>query len=403
MDAASRWASATTSCARCCMSASPSSMRSACRRMPRSRRRSRPRARSAARTRPAWSTRCCAARQREGLPAGDARARTGRSGCCERLQRDWPQDDRRDRRRPARRPAPLWLRVNRQRSSARRLPRAPAGQPASKRDADAALRRRAAPRRAGAGRRRCRASPTASVSVQDASAQLVADALAPAPGARVLDACAAPGGKAAHLLERDPSLRLTALDIDAGAPATGARHASSGSALGAARALRAADATDARRRGGTARRSTRSCSTRRARPPASCAASPMCCCTGASPTSPRWSRPQARLLDALWRTLAPGGVLLYATCSILHDENAGAGRGLPRAHAGCARRAAGRSASAAMPAAPAASACRARTAWTDSSTRGCARRSVTGLAALIGCRRPLDASRACLKTRASRD
>src|SRR5690606_14629894 len=42
------------------------------------------------------------------------------------------------------------------------------------------------------------------VSVQDGSAQQVADALALAPGARVLDACAAPGGKAAHLLERDP-------------------------------------------------------------------------------------------------------------------------------------------------------------------------------------------------------
>src|SRR5690606_22853789 len=54
------------------------------------------------------------------------------------------------------------------------------------------------------------------VSIQDGSAQLVADALAPAPGARVLDACAAPGGKAAHLLERDPRLRLRALDIDPG-------------------------------------------------------------------------------------------------------------------------------------------------------------------------------------------
>src|SRR5690606_42100803 len=52
------------------------------------------------------------------------------------------------------------------------------------------------------------------VSVQDGSAQAVADALAPPPGSRVLDACAAPGGKAAHLLERDPSLRMTALDVD---------------------------------------------------------------------------------------------------------------------------------------------------------------------------------------------
>lgn len=53
------------------------------------------------------------------------------------------------------------------------------------------------------------------LSVQDLSAQCAADALAPATGARVLDACAAPGGKSAHLLERDPSLRLLALDIDA--------------------------------------------------------------------------------------------------------------------------------------------------------------------------------------------
>ena len=52
------------------------------------------------------------------------------------------------------------------------------------------------------------------VSVQDGSAQCVADALSPPAGARVLDACAAPGGKSAHLLERDPGLRMVALDID---------------------------------------------------------------------------------------------------------------------------------------------------------------------------------------------
>src|SRR5690606_41556753 len=56
------------------------------------------------------------------------------------------------------------------------------------------------------------------LSVQDGSAQLVADALAPVPGARVLDACAAPGGKAAHLLERDPALRLLALDVEPDRP-----------------------------------------------------------------------------------------------------------------------------------------------------------------------------------------
>ncbi|HQY49716.1 MAG TPA: transcription antitermination factor NusB, partial [Thermomonas sp.] len=49
------------------------------------------------------------------------------------------------------------------------------------------------------------------VSVQDGAAQAVADALSPSNAARVLDACAAPGGKAAHLAERDASLRITAL------------------------------------------------------------------------------------------------------------------------------------------------------------------------------------------------
>lgn len=54
------------------------------------------------------------------------------------------------------------------------------------------------------------------ISVQDAGAQLAAALLEAAPGMRVLDACAAPGGKACHLLERTPGpLELTAVDIDA--------------------------------------------------------------------------------------------------------------------------------------------------------------------------------------------
>jgi 16S rRNA (cytosine967-C5)-methyltransferase len=54
------------------------------------------------------------------------------------------------------------------------------------------------------------------VSVQDAGAQLAAGLLAPKPGMRVLDACAAPGGKTGHLLEwLGPGADVTALDFEA--------------------------------------------------------------------------------------------------------------------------------------------------------------------------------------------
>ncbi len=52
------------------------------------------------------------------------------------------------------------------------------------------------------------------VSVQDAAAQLALPLLELAPGMRVLDACAAPGGKSCHILEREPTCRLLSLDID---------------------------------------------------------------------------------------------------------------------------------------------------------------------------------------------
>lgn len=52
------------------------------------------------------------------------------------------------------------------------------------------------------------------VSVQDTGAQLAARLLAVSPGQRVLDACAAPGGKSAHLLQLVPDLDLLAVDID---------------------------------------------------------------------------------------------------------------------------------------------------------------------------------------------
>ncbi|MES9998850.1 MAG: 16S rRNA (cytosine(967)-C(5))-methyltransferase RsmB, partial [Candidatus Thiodiazotropha lotti] len=53
------------------------------------------------------------------------------------------------------------------------------------------------------------------VSVQDGAAQLAAELLDPQPGEHVLDACAAPGGKSCHILERQPTVRLTAVDLSA--------------------------------------------------------------------------------------------------------------------------------------------------------------------------------------------
>jgi len=157
------------------------------------------------------------------------------------------------------------------------------------------------------------------VSVQDGSAQAVADAVSPPPGARVLDACAAPGGKSAHLLERDRSLKLTALDVDARRLR---RVQETHARLGVAAAqLRAADAADlAAWWDGT--------------PFDAVLIDAPCSATGVVRRQPdvllhrresdlaALCATQARLLDACWRTLAPGGVLVYATCSILAEENA---------------------------------------------------------------------------------
>lgn len=157
------------------------------------------------------------------------------------------------------------------------------------------------------------------VSIQDGAAQLVADALSPPPGSRVLDACAAPGGKSAHLLERDPSLSLTAVDSDAKrlrkVEETLSRLRIEGGAT-----LRAADASKPE-------------SWWDGVPFDAILLDAPCSATGIVRRQPdillhrRESDLQsvvglqARLLDAAWTMLRPGGVLLYATCSILKAEN----------------------------------------------------------------------------------
>ena len=155
------------------------------------------------------------------------------------------------------------------------------------------------------------------VSVQDAGAQRAAELLAPAPGARVLDACAAPGGKTAHLLEVG-DLALLALDIDA---ERCRRIDDTLRRLGLAAEVRAADAAavDAWWDG---------------RPFDAILADVPCSASGVVRRHPDMKalrresdlRPlvhtQAALLDALWPLLKPGGKLLYATCSVFTEENA---------------------------------------------------------------------------------
>ncbi len=254
---------------------------------------------------------------REGLPAADP-AQAWPAWLLDEVRRDWPAQADALLAASAT-AAPLWLRVNRQTATR-----------------DAALRDLQA---AGIAATAHAVLPEAlriedsmavadlpgfdagRLSVQDGSAQAVADALAPAPGARVLDACAAPGGKAAHLLERDPSLRLTALDVD---PRRLRRTAETLKRVGvdATVVLKTVDATNlAAWWDGT--------------PFDAVLIDAPCSATGIVRRQPdillhrqpadidALVSTQAWLLDALWPVVAPGGVLVYATCSILARENAG--------------------------------------------------------------------------------
>lgn len=156
------------------------------------------------------------------------------------------------------------------------------------------------------------------LSVQDAAAQLAAPLLAPVPGERVLDACAAPGGKTLHLLERAAGrLDLLALDID---PQRLQRVAANLQRGGYQASLLEADAeSPAEWWDGKAFDAI--------------LLDAPCSATGVIRRHPDirfLRRPgdipamaarQARLLDRLWPLLRPGGRLLYATCSVLRAEN----------------------------------------------------------------------------------
>ena len=154
------------------------------------------------------------------------------------------------------------------------------------------------------------------LSVQDLGAQRAAPLLDARPGMRVLDACAAPGGKAAHLLEI-ADLELTALDLSAERLV---RLRKNLTRLGLSARIVAGDALAA----------LELCE---GRPFDRILLDAPCSASGVVRRHPdiRWlrragdidsfARVQRELLDAQWQALAPGGKLLYATCSVFPREN----------------------------------------------------------------------------------
>jgi 16S rRNA (cytosine967-C5)-methyltransferase len=230
------------------------------------------------------------------------------------IQRDWPEHwqsiiDANNRQ------APLWLRINRQRADESKLRKdlSSAGfeieQHPYARDAISI-------------------SPAAAVakipgfekgwlSVQDPAAQLARDLLAPRSGERILDACAAPGGKTAHLLESCPGIDLTILDRQAKRVEQIDQNLDR---LGLTADTQIADAVaiESWWKGEKFHKILLD---------APCSAS------GVIRRHPeiKWLRSQERvnaavqaqtgLLAVLWPLLEPGGILVYATCSILKCEN----------------------------------------------------------------------------------
>ena len=156
------------------------------------------------------------------------------------------------------------------------------------------------------------------ISVQDEAAQLAADLLDLAPGQRVLDACAAPGGKTCHLLEAEPGLgHVTAIDLE---QSRLARVRDNLDRLGLDAELIAADgrATKVWWDGKPFQRILLD---------APCSATgvirrhPDIKLTRQEADIAALAQLQGELLDALWPTLEVGGILLYATCSVLPQEN----------------------------------------------------------------------------------
>jgi 16S rRNA (cytosine967-C5)-methyltransferase len=156
------------------------------------------------------------------------------------------------------------------------------------------------------------------VSVQDAGAQLAAKLLDVQPHMRVLDACAAPGGKTGHLLEYTPDQELVAVDVDVERVALIRQNLER---LGRRAQVEIADIRDP----GPALTGGRLFDRILVDAP--------CSSTGVirrhpdikllrrSTDVPAFAATQDRILRSAFRLLAPGGRLVYSTCSLLPAEN----------------------------------------------------------------------------------
>lgn len=154
------------------------------------------------------------------------------------------------------------------------------------------------------------------VSVQDAGAQHAAALLDVKHGMRVLDACAAPGGKTGHILEL-MDCDMSAIDIS---PERTRRIEENLARLGLRASVLSGDVRDAPRRFANSQFER-------------ILADVPCTASGVVRRHPdiRWlrrerdidgfARMQSEIIDALWQVLAPDGKLLYATCSVFPEEN----------------------------------------------------------------------------------
>jgi 16S rRNA (cytosine967-C5)-methyltransferase len=257
--------------------------------------------------------------QREKLaataPKGDEERWNHPAWLIERLRVDWPDDADRILEANNER-APMWLRANARRTTAAeyRERLAAAGIEAALQEGVPDALRLAEPRPVdelpGFG--------DGDASVQDAAAQVAARWLMQDAPRRVLDACAAPGGKSGHLAELGgDDFDLVAVDSDAGRLE---RVRENHERLGLGATIVAGDAS-------------KPGEWWNGEPFDAILLDAPCSATGVIRRHPdiKWLRReadvdelsalQAKILDALWPTLVPGGRLLYVTCSVLAAEN----------------------------------------------------------------------------------